>query len=178
MAAGSIRERGGRYYIRTRVQVIDSKTGEVSWRQVEKAAGTSKRAAEKMLRGLRDDVERGAYMPTTTTVLELGQKWLREHVQPNLKPGAAANYKGTFYKHVAPMLGQVRVDDCKPAMVKALLGRKRRGRAERRVGREDPPAHARDVRVRPGRRPADYQSGCGAAEARPETAPEREGDGA
>ncbi len=59
------------------------------------------------------------------TVLELGRKWLREHVQPNLKPGAAANYKGTFYKHVAPTLGAIRVDDCKPQMVKALLGQKR-----------------------------------------------------
>ena len=64
-------------------------------------------------------------MPDAMTVLELGRKWLREHVQPNLKPGAAANYKGTFYKHVAPTLGAVRVDDCKPQMVKALLGRKR-----------------------------------------------------
>jgi hypothetical protein len=55
------------------------------------------------------------------TVLELGRKWLREHVQPNLKPGAAANYKGTFYKHVSPTLGAVRVDDCKPPMVKGPL---------------------------------------------------------
>ena len=59
------------------------------------------------------------------TVLELGRKWLREHVQPNLKPGAAANYEGTFYRHIAPTLGAVRVDDLKPQMVKALLGRKR-----------------------------------------------------
>lgn len=46
-------------------------------------------------------------------------------MQPNLKAGAAANYKGTFYRHVAPTLGAVRVDDCKPAMVKSLLARKR-----------------------------------------------------
>jgi integrase len=125
MAAGSIRERGGRFYVRTRVQVIDPETGEVSWKQVEKAAGSSKREAQRVLRGLQADVEDGRYVPTALTVLELGRKWLREHVQPNLKPGAAANYKGTFYKHVAPTLGAVRVDDCKPAMVKALLGRKR-----------------------------------------------------
>jgi hypothetical protein len=125
MAAGSIRERGGRFYIRTRVQVIDPGTGEVGWRQVEKAAGASRRQAEKTLRGLQTDADDGRYVPTALTVLELGRKWLREHVQPNLKLGAAANYKGTFYTHVAPTLGAVRVDDCKPAMVKALLGRKR-----------------------------------------------------
>jgi integrase len=125
MAAGSIRERSGRFYIRTRVQVIDADTGEIRWQQVEKAAGTSRRKAEKQLRDLQVEVDDGRFVPTTMTVLELGRKWLREHVQPNLKPGAAANYKGTFYKHVAPALGGVRVDDCKPQMVKALLGRKR-----------------------------------------------------
>jgi integrase len=125
MAAGSIRERGGRFYIRTRVQIIDQDAGEVRWQQVEKAAGTSRRKAEKTLRDLQTEVDDGRFLPTTMTVLELGRKWLREHVQPNLKPGAAANYKGTFYKHVAPTLGPVRVDDCKPQMVKALLGRKR-----------------------------------------------------
>lgn len=125
MAVGSIRERNGRFYIRTRVQVIDSDTGEIRWQQVEKAAGKSRRQAEKTLRGLQTTVDEGTYVPSAMTVLELGRKWLREHVQPNLKPGAAANYKGTFYRHVAPALGAVRVDDCKPQMVKALLGRKR-----------------------------------------------------
>jgi len=125
MAVGSIRERGGRFYIRTRVQVIDSDTGAMRWKLVEKAAGKSRRQAEKALRSLQMNVDEGAYVPTQMTVLELGHKWLREHVQPNLKPGAAANYKGTFYKHVAPTLGSIRVDDCKPQMVKALLGRKR-----------------------------------------------------
>ncbi len=125
MAAGSIRERWGRFYIRTRAQIVDADTGEVRWQQVEKAAGTSRRQAEKTLRGLQTAVDDGRYLPSTMTVLELGRKWLREHVQPNLKPGAAANYKSTFYKHVAPTLGPVRVDDCKPQMVKALLGRKR-----------------------------------------------------
>ncbi|MGE5700889.1 MAG: tyrosine-type recombinase/integrase [Arthrospira platensis] len=125
MAAGSIRERNGRFYVRTRVQVVDSETGEIRWKQVEKAAGESRRQAEKTLRALQTTVDEGSFVPTSMTVLELGRKWLREHVQPNLKPGAAANYKGTFYKHIAPTLGPIRVDDCKPQMVKALLGRKR-----------------------------------------------------
>jgi integrase len=125
MAVGSIRERNGRFYIRTRVQVIDSATGEIRWQQVEKAAGKSRRQAEKTLRELQTAVDEGSYVPSSMTVLELGRKWLREHVQPNLKPSAAANYKGTFYRHVVPSLGAIRVDDCKPQMVKALLGRKR-----------------------------------------------------
>src|ERR1019366_7380304 len=136
MAVGSIRERNGRFYIRTRVQVIDSDTGEIRWQQVEKAAGKSRRQAEKTLRGLQTTVDEGSYAPSSMTVLELGRKWLREHVQPNLKPGAAANYKSVFYKHVVPELGAVRVDDCRPQMVKTLLGRKReKGLSEETVAK-------------------------------------------
>jgi integrase len=124
-AKGSIRKLNGRYYIRTRVQVIDSDTGESRWKQVEKAAGKSRKQAGEALKALQTTVDEGAYVPTQMTVLELGQKWLREHVQPNLKPSAAVDYRSVFYKHIAPTIGQVRVDDCKPQMVKALLGRKR-----------------------------------------------------
>ncbi len=98
MAAGTIRKRGDNYYVRTRVRIINPQTGAVRWKQVEKVAGSSKREAQKLLRTLQGDVDDGRYVPTAMTVLELGRKWLREHVQPNLKPGAAANYKGTFYK--------------------------------------------------------------------------------
>jgi integrase len=125
MAAGHIRERNGRFYIRTRTQIVDPETGRTKWKHVEKKAGASKRQAERALKDLQNDVDDGSYVPSSMTVLELGRKWLREHVQPNLKPGAAANYKSVFYKHVAPELGAVRVDDCKPQLVKALLGRKR-----------------------------------------------------
>jgi hypothetical protein len=124
-ARGSIRKLNGRYYIRTRVQVIDPETGKTRWKQVEKAVGTSAKQAGQALKALQRAVDEGAYVPTQMTVLELGRKWLREHVQPNLKPGAAANYKQVFYTHVVPSLGAVRVDDCKPQMVKELLRRKR-----------------------------------------------------
>lgn len=124
-ARGSVRKKGDRYYIRTRIPVIDPVTGETTWKQIERAAGTSKKAAGEALKALQGNVDTGAYVPTQMTVAELGRRWLREHVQPNLKPGAAANYKGTFYGHIAPSLGQVRVEDCKPQMVKELLNRKR-----------------------------------------------------
>ena len=125
MATGSIRERNGRYYVRTRVLVVDAHTGQSRWKQAEKAAGTSRRRAQRMLRGLQDDVDDGRYLPASMSVLELGGKWLSEHVEPNLKPGTAASYRGTFYKHVAPVLGSVRVDDCGPQRIKAMLHRKR-----------------------------------------------------
>jgi len=125
MATGSIRERNGHFYVRTRVLVIDQQAGGSRWKQVEKAAGSSRRRAERLLRELQGEVEDGRFLPSSMSVLQLGRKWLAEHVQPNLKPGAAANYRGTFYRHVAPTLGAVRLDDCKPQMISALLGKKR-----------------------------------------------------
>ncbi|HME02246.1 MAG TPA: tyrosine-type recombinase/integrase, partial [Solirubrobacteraceae bacterium] len=125
MATGCIRERNGRFYVRTRALVIDQQSGGSRWRQVEKAAGTSRRRAEKMLRALQDDVEDGRYVPSSVSVLELGSRWLAEHVQPNLKAGTAATYRGTFYRHIAPALGAVRLDDLRPQMIRSLLGRKR-----------------------------------------------------
>jgi len=124
-AKGTIRKRNGRYYIRTRVWIIDSDTGEGRWKQIEKAAGTNRKQAGERLKELQTDVDEDTFVPTTVTVLELGQRWLREHVQPELKPGAAANYKGTFNKHVAPTIGHLQLDQCKSETVDKLLARKR-----------------------------------------------------
>lgn len=125
MATGSIRERNGRFYVRTRALVVDPQTGRSRWRQVEKAAGANRHEAQAALRALQGEIAKGRYLPSSMTVAELGHKWLSEHVQPNLKPGAAANYRGTFHRHVAPMLGANRLDDCTPQLIRALLGKKR-----------------------------------------------------
>jgi integrase len=126
VASGYIRERNGRFYIRTRVLVIDPDTGESRWKHVERAAGTSRRGAQRMLRSMQERVQARRYVPCRATVLELGNRWLVEHVQPNLKPGAVASYRGVFYKHVAPALGNMRVDDCDADAIRALLTSKRR----------------------------------------------------
>ncbi len=125
MPSGCIRERNGRFYIRTRALVIDQHNGTSRWRQIEKAAGPSRRRAERMLRALQDDVDDGRFIPSSVTVLELGGRWLTEHVQPNLKPGTAATYQGSFYQHIAPAIGATRLDDLHPQMIRSLLGRKR-----------------------------------------------------
>ena len=125
MPAGCIRERNGRFYVRTRALVIDPHNGSSRWRHIEKAAGTSRRRAERMLRTIQDDVDDGRYIPSNVTVLELGQRWLTEHVEPNLKPATAANYRQTLYQHIGPALGTDRLDDLHPQMIRSLLGKKR-----------------------------------------------------
>jgi integrase len=124
-ATGTIRKRGKHYYIRTRVRVIDPETNKPGWKQVEKAAGTNRKQASEALKALQKEVDEDTFIPTSMTVLELGRKWLKEHVQPELKPGAAANYKSTFNRHVAPSLGHLRLDACKQEVVDKLLAEKR-----------------------------------------------------
>ncbi len=143
MPTGCIRERNGRFYVRTRALVIDQRDGSSRWRQIEKAAGTSRRKAERMLRSLQDDVDDGRYVPSSLTVLQLGQRWISEHVTPNLKPGTAAAYRGSFYQHIAPALGANRLDDLHPQMIRALLGKKRaEGLGEETVGKIRRHTHA------------------------------------
>jgi integrase len=123
---GCIRERNGRFYIRTRVYVVDPKTGQSRWKQIERAAGTNRRKAQLMLRNLQSSLDQNRFVPAAgLTVSELGARWLAEHVNPNLKPGAAASYRTTFHLHVAPVLGPTKVEDCTPQMIRTLLGRKR-----------------------------------------------------
>ncbi len=118
-------KRGDRYYIRTRVREVDPATGKMVWRQVERKAGTSYRAAETKPKTLQGAIDDKQFVSSRDTVLELGQRWLREHVQPSLKPSTAANYKGVFYAHIAPSLGAFRVDEIDAAMIRRLLERKR-----------------------------------------------------
>jgi integrase len=124
MAQGSLRKRGDRYYIRTRVREVDPVTGTMVWRSIERKAGASYRAAERQLKSLQSAVDDKRFVSERTTVLELGQRWLRDHVQRNIKPSTAANYKGVFYAHIAPMIGAFRVDQVSPKMIRDLLERK------------------------------------------------------
>jgi integrase len=124
-AEGSIRKRGNRWYVRTRVKVLDPDTGAMVVKQIERPAGTSEKSAKAERKKIQARIDADSYVPSSLTVLELGQRWLREHVQPELKAGAAANYKSTFYKHVVPSLGGFKVEDCQPHLVTRLLNEKR-----------------------------------------------------
>ena len=125
MVGGSVREREGRFYVRLRVLAIDPATGASRWRQVEKAAGPSRRGALELLRTLESSAQDGTYLPSRVTVAELGCRWLSEHVHVDLKPGAVAEYRATFHRHVLPVLGGMRVQDVRQGTVRMLLDQKR-----------------------------------------------------
>ena len=133
------------------MKVIDPKTGKPKWKDVEKAVGDDergrplgKRAAERELKKLQGRVDDGTFKPSTVTVHDLGVRWLREHVRPNLKPSTAANYRNTFHVHIDPALGAYRVDQVTDEMI-SISSRRRSRRVEPPDGSEDPPARSRAV---------------------------------
>ena len=122
MAAGSIRKKAGkngpdRYYVRTRMKVIDPETGKPKWKDVEKGGrerqqGQAAQASEAAERDAQEAagprLTTGTFKPTATHgALTSGQRWLREHVRRNLKPSTAANYRDTFLTHISPRAGGV-----------------------------------------------------------------------
>src|SRR5215467_12353916 len=86
-------------------KVINPDTGEPAWKTIERKARTKKREAVEKLKDLQATVDAGTFKPAATSVHELGLRWLREHVQSDLKPSTAANYRQTFHSHVSPALG-------------------------------------------------------------------------
>ncbi|HTZ63797.1 MAG TPA: tyrosine-type recombinase/integrase [Solirubrobacteraceae bacterium] len=120
-----MRERDGRFYARLRVRVVDPASGASHWRQVERAAGSSRQRALEMLHALRAETRDGAFLACGVSVSELGQRWLTEHVQVDLKPGAVAEYRSTLFRHVLPALGDMQVQEVRPGTVSMLLSRKR-----------------------------------------------------
>ena len=65
-----------------------------------------------MLETLQEHAHDGSYSCEGITVSQLGARWLSEHVEVNLKPGAIASYRAVFYHHVRPVLGELRLQDC------------------------------------------------------------------
>jgi hypothetical protein len=82
----------------------------VSW-LIERKAGTSYREAERQLKTLQRAIDDKRFVSDRTTVLEQGCAGFASTWRRNLRPSTAANYKGVFYAHIAPMLGAFRLDE-------------------------------------------------------------------
>ena len=65
------------------------------------------------------------FVASAMSVLELGNEWAFRARAAAVKAGCRAGCRGTFYLHVAPVLGAMRVDDCGPEAIRGLLSAKR-----------------------------------------------------
>ena len=125
MATGYIRKRGKRSWQLT----YDAPRGADGKRRqrYETVRGT-KRQAQARLSEILHSLNRGEYRePSTLTVAEYLDLWLREYVCPNLRPRTAEGYGTIIRKHVLPSLGHIRLVDLSPRHIQsyyaALLDR-------------------------------------------------------
>ena len=116
---GNIEQRGANSW-RVGVQVRDE-DGERRWirRTLKLSAALSpaqqRKQAEMALHQLEVDVEAGRARPgSTMTVRKLAELWMQRHVDPNLSPVTAANYRHMLDRRILPKLGDLALDKLTP----------------------------------------------------------------
>ncbi|MCY4580316.1 MAG: site-specific integrase [Chloroflexi bacterium] len=125
MATGYIRKRGNRSW---QLTYDAPRGGDGKRRQRYETVHGKKRHAQARLNEILHSLNRGEYRePTTITVDEYLELWLRDYVRPNLRPRTAEGYGTIIHKHVLPSLGQIRLADLSPRHIQsyysALLDR-------------------------------------------------------
>lgn len=85
--------------------------------------GTTKKAAEKLLREIQDQVSNGAYMPVQEipTFSEAAQEWL-EHKKMNIRPSTWSVYEGHTRNHFDEFL-HLRVDRITTKMIEQYINK-------------------------------------------------------
>lgn len=92
----------------------------------------TKRSAQRELRELVRRYEAASWSaPSSETVAEFLQRWLRDHAEANLRDTSASKYRYTVEKYIAPRLGHVALQQLTPALIQGmcsdLLARGARG---------------------------------------------------
>lgn len=111
---------------RWRVQVSlgrDPETGE--YRRIRETVTGSKRDAIRRRDAIRADVQRGvAVVSDAGTVTAYLEEWIghREKIG-KVRPLTARTYRGYVRSHVAPVIGDMRLQDIRPAHVQRVLDR-------------------------------------------------------
>ena len=110
--AGSITKRGKDSW---RLRVSDGFNSDGSRRVITKTVkASSKTKAEKELAKLIADVETGKYVEAPKlTFKEFAEKWLQEHVRPNLSPKTLHGYE-QLLKRIYPAIGHMKLERIKP----------------------------------------------------------------
>ena len=114
---GSIVRRGKRYY------VVYSFKGKQKW----KAAGTSRKGAERVLDDIVPKINRGEYRELKrVTFAEFAKKWLSEYASGSVKASTLESYKYIFRVHLVPFFGDYELGAITPEDVQAYVSRKRK----------------------------------------------------
>lgn len=86
---------------------------------------TRQEVAEKMARLLVETRQGILADPTRETVREFLERWLRDVVQPSVRPNTYLAYRNVVHRHIIPEIGALRLQKLAPAHVQAMLARRR-----------------------------------------------------
>ncbi len=85
----------------------------------------TKKDAERKLREMLHSLEMGGYVnPTTLTVGEYLEKWLRDYVATNTAPATGASYTMISRRHLIPALGSLPLVQLRPHHLQGYYARK------------------------------------------------------
>ena len=88
-------------------------------RKTETVHGT-KAQAEKRLRELLSDLDRGIKPPERISVREWLQVWMEELISPNLRQSTKERYQRAINRHIVPRLGRIQLDQLTPGQIQRL----------------------------------------------------------
>lgn len=87
----------------------------------------SVRVAQKALRDLQHEIDKGTYVePGKTTLSDYLDSWLSDNVQPNLSPRTHELYSYMCDKHIKPAIGNLAISDLQPRQIQHLYADKQK----------------------------------------------------
>lgn len=117
--------------------VVDLPRGVDGKRRQKRQSGyNTKKEAEAALAAMIDRINRGDYIePTTETVKDYLERWLRDSVQNKARQTTVGNYRFLLEKHVIPVIGGIVLSKLQPMHIQSLYRLKlESGRIDRSGG--------------------------------------------
>lgn len=119
---GSVRKRGGIWYYRINLGIIDK-----GRKETERAVGTSEKEVWKALRQAMVDIDQtGRYFdPSSKSFSDYLDEFI-ESRELNLKEYILIRYKSAIKNHLKPALGKYKIKNISPALIQKFIDSKKR----------------------------------------------------
>jgi len=118
--AGQIIKRGKRSW---QVKIFMGRDANRKQKFHRKTIHGRKRDAERYLTGVQRQIDLGVFVePTTTSLDEYIQRWLRDAARPRVSARTADGYDSTLKRYIIPALGHQRLDRIQPLDIQEVYG--------------------------------------------------------
>lgn len=119
--SGHVRKRGSKWYYSFEAGSIDGKR-----KRIERVGGKTKKEAEKALRIALQEYENAGstFQPSSFTVSDYMDYWLKNYVEINCKYNTYVNYKRIIEGHIKPQLGLYKIKALTPSILQEFINKK------------------------------------------------------